>query len=612
MDKTAFEEINDYKKKYFFWILALVIILAHQIIFQDFFPNKNFLLGHDYASIIPNFIFGKVWFKNNFLSIPWFTPSFCCGIPFFGDPQTMYYSFQQLIFLFFSPLVSLKLMFFFFSLIGFLGTFFLLNKSFKKNSYISLIAASLFLFNGFFNYRAIIGHVTFLSYAFIPLYCYLVIKSFENKQDKSKSIFYLLISSIVFANFFQSGSGTIITEITLSIIFILLIYIYLNEKLKIIYNLILSFLIGILISSSKIHASISFLSNFPREYPPLVFENYYALVITTFKSLFLYPNISEFNSLIINKVVKNMGVHEIEYGISVIPLLVFIIFLTNLKKIKFNNLNVIKIISVISMLMISLFILSLNILDNSLGNFFYKLPIIKSTWVNYRLTAIYIMPIIIMSSIFIDKLNFNEKNIKIFAIFCLTIILLQNFFYKKDFYINQKFDPKNFEEFHKDKKKIKSLKIKNMILFLGKDRENIGTSQPNSFFIDELSPILCLQAMFGYDLESLPKKNLWFNKKNKINDNLFSYTGDPKLIKEDKLNFFNPSCFIFPKENNCLPGDVFKKNQIKELENFLSYKNFKFKMSKLQKIFNYISILSFLFIFFYIIYYISRKLVSKF
>ena len=111
-----------------------------------------------------------------------------------------------------------------------------------------------------------------------------------------------------------------------------------------------------------------------------------------------------------------------------------------------------------------------------------------------------------MSSIFIDKLNFNEKNMKIFAIFCLTTILLQNFFYKKDFYINQKFNPKNFEELHKDKKKIKSLKIKNMVLFLGKNRENINISQPNSFFIDELSPILCLQAMFGYNLESLPKK----------------------------------------------------------------------------------------------------------
>ena len=154
-----------------------------------------------------------------------------------------------------------------------------------------------------------------------------------------------------------------------------------------------------------------------------------------------------------------------------------------------------------------------------------------------------------MSSILIEKLNFNERNIKIFTIACLTIILLQNFFYKKDFYINQKFDPKNFEIFHKDKEKIKTLKIKNMVLVLGKNRENINISQRNSFFIDELSPILCHQAIFGYSLQSLPRKNLWFSKKNKISDNLFYYTGDPKLVKEDNLNFFNPSCFIFPKEN---------------------------------------------------------------
>ena len=113
------------KNNYFVYLLALLVVLAHQIIFQDFFPNKNLLLGHDYSQFIPNFIFGKIWFNNNFLEIPWFTPSFCCGIPFFGDPQTMYYSFQQLIFLFFSPILSLKIMFLFFSLVGFFGTFFL-------------------------------------------------------------------------------------------------------------------------------------------------------------------------------------------------------------------------------------------------------------------------------------------------------------------------------------------------------------------------------------------------------------------------------------------------------------------------------------------------------
>ena len=77
------------KNNYFVYLLALLVVLAHQIIFQDFFPNKNLLLGHDYSQFIPNFIFGKIWFNNNFLKIPWFTPSFCCGIPFFGDSLTM-------------------------------------------------------------------------------------------------------------------------------------------------------------------------------------------------------------------------------------------------------------------------------------------------------------------------------------------------------------------------------------------------------------------------------------------------------------------------------------------------------------------------------------------
>ena len=82
-------------KNYLFIILTLLAFLSHQIIFQDFFPNKNSLLGNDYSFFLPNFIFGKIWFNNNFLSIPWFSPSFCCGIPFFGDPQSMYYSLHQ-------------------------------------------------------------------------------------------------------------------------------------------------------------------------------------------------------------------------------------------------------------------------------------------------------------------------------------------------------------------------------------------------------------------------------------------------------------------------------------------------------------------------------------
>ena len=66
---------------------------------------------------------------------------------------------------------------------------------------------------------------------------------------------------------------------------------------------------------------------------------------------------------------------------------------------------------------------------------------------------------------------------------------------------------------------------------------------------------------------------------------------------------------MFPNENNCIPGDLFKKNQLKELENFLNYKNFNFNLSKSQKIFNYLSVITLFLSIFYIMYYLIRKLV---
>jgi len=600
-------------KNYLFFLLAISVILVHQFIFQSYFPNKNLLLGNDYSQHLPNLVFGKIWFHNNFLSIPWFSPSFCCGMPFFADPQTMYYSFQQLFFIFFSPLLSLKLIFLFFSLIGFFGTFYLTHKSFKKNIYISLIAASLFLFNGYINYRGVVGHITHLSYVFIPFYCFFLIKSFENNKNKFKSILYILISSLIFANFIYSGSGAILIIIVLSIIFIISIYAFLNEKLTIFNYLFFSLLFGLFVSLSKINASLAFLNNFPREYTGLVFENYHQLIINTFKSLFLYPDISKFNSSVINEVTNNLKIHETEFGISIVPLIIFIIFLTNFKKIIFNKFTLKKLITLSFMIVIVIFAIVINVSNNELGIFLKKLPIIKSTWVNFRYTAIYILPLIIMSCLMIEKIISKENNIKIFTFVCLALILIQNYIYKENYYHSQRYNHESLEKLHFNKELIQNLKIENTVLLLDKNKKPVITIQRNNLFVHQLSPLLCYQPIFGYDLKSLPTEKITFDKINKINKNLFAYNGTPTLVNENKaeLNFFNPSCFIFPNENKCVPGDLFKESQINELKNFLNYKTFNFQLSKLQKIFNYISIISFIFIMTCILYCIIKINLKK-
>ena len=59
------------KKKISKFVLFFIIFFVHQFIFQKFFPNNKELLGHDYEYFLPNFMFGKIWFANNLLSIPY-------------------------------------------------------------------------------------------------------------------------------------------------------------------------------------------------------------------------------------------------------------------------------------------------------------------------------------------------------------------------------------------------------------------------------------------------------------------------------------------------------------------------------------------------------------
>ena len=107
------------------------------------------------------------------------------------------------------------------------------------------------------------------------------------------------------------------------------------------------------------------------------------------------------------------------------------------------------------------------------------------------------------------------------------------------------------------------------------------------------SAAFCYQPIFGYGLEKFPYKNIVFNKKQEISSDMFLITGDLNSAKDKtKYNFLNPSCFIFSKENDCLAGDLFKKSQKKELENFLNYKSFKFNKSIIQNFFDYLSLIS--------------------
>jgi len=596
------------KKKFFKFLLFFTIFFIHQYIFQNFFPNNKGLLGHDYEYFLPNFIFGKIWFTNNLLAIPWFTPSFCCGIPFYPDPQTMFYSLQQLFYLIFEPIFATKILFFYLSLIAYAGMFLLLKKSFNFNYYLSLLGATIFFFNGFFVYRAIVGHLGYVNFIFVPIYCFLLISSITHINFSLRKI-YLFISAIILSSLFYSGTGSLMFVIIICVITTLLIF---NIKNKNFYLLFMGFskslFLTLLISLSKISASIFFLKNFERINQPLFFENTYDYIYSTFKSLFLFPDTSHFNETVTNKVTSSLGVHELEFGVTIVPLLAIVLFLINLKKI--INLDYIYKLILLSTCIL-IIPLSLNAGYFSINKIWSSIPIIGSTWVQIRWNILYIIPLIIFSLVIFNSTFFIKRN-DYFVIILIFVVVFQNFLYDKKYYHNQFYNPNNMIQFSKviNDYDNSNYSIKKISTYVNKNNKIIR-KQRNDHFINEASSYFCYQPIFGYSLEKFPKNDLTFNKKTNISNDISLLTGDIDFNKNGgKFNFLNPSCFLFPDENGCQPGDLFGKDQENNLFNFLKYKKINFKKNIIQNISDYISFITFLILLFLLIknlYFLFRK-----
>ena len=589
---VLFLQMNKKLIKYEFYFILIIIFVVHQIIFLKFFPNSQGLLGHDYESFLPHFIFGKIWFKNNLLTIPWFTPSFCCGTPFYADPQTMFYSIQQIFFILFEPIFALKLMFIYFSLIAYLGMFFLLKRSFNFSDYASLLGATIFIFNGFFVYRAIVGHVAYLNFTLIPFYCFFLFESITNKNKYLKSIS-LSISALILASFFYSGSGPIMPLILSAIVVVVIFFYFKTCSLNIIKSFFLSFFLGLFISSSKISASLFFLDNFKRHYPPLIFANIVDYLFVVFNSLFIFPDIKLFNET----ASISLGIHEIEYGVTIVPLIAFFIFFFIKKNyVFFKDLKILFLVS---------FIIILPIIFNT--NIFFlqkilaKVPILNSTWVQIRWSAFYIIPLIFLTVFILDSFKYLKRT-KI-CIF-LLIIIFQNIVYNKLYYHNQFYEPKNMINFSKNinisdiYKKI-DYDIRGIGFLTIKNNGGIYTGIRNDLFSINLSSIFCNQPMFGYSLENFPSQKLTVDRKVEFNNSLDLSTGDLKLVLKDNknnniINFLNPSCFLFPKENNCNPGDLFNAQDNDNFKNFINYRPIKFNKNSVQIFFDYLSLFIFI------------------
>jgi len=129
--------------KLFVAISLTLLLIVYILLFDDFFPNQQNKLGHDYTYFLSRLLAGYYWFETNGLfAIPWFTPAFCGSTVFFAHPQDLYFSVPQLLTFFIGPLKSIWFTFVLFAVIGLIGFYFLLRKVFLCTIWSSLLGGT--------------------------------------------------------------------------------------------------------------------------------------------------------------------------------------------------------------------------------------------------------------------------------------------------------------------------------------------------------------------------------------------------------------------------------------------------------------------------------------
>jgi len=311
------------------------------------------------------------------------------------------------------------------------------------------------------------------------------------------------------------------------------------------------------------------------------------------------PDISFHNSHI--SAMFKFGLHEIDFSLGVVAIIPFI-FLIFLKKQHLQNFYKRK-VDIFLLILIFTLPLLMNIDLFNQYELIKKLPLFKSQWVQYRWVAIYIIPVILFIGFLLTIRNVFEKYTKFLPIILTVFLLYQNYTKDYSWYINDsKYNIKNVESLFL---RNEDFKIIGPAAVIDKETKKTPVSyNKNDLFFYNLSQFACYNPILGYGLEHLQKDRIVFNKERSLPNNNILLYGNAMDTTGDNLNFFNPSCYLFPKENNCLKGDLFKTFERDKLIKFLNYEKFDFKQSDLQILSNYTSICIFLVFIAYIIIYI--------
>lgn len=585
-------------------LFFVALLLGLEIIYGGYFPYKHGLLGYDFSYAHPALLEGAFWFwQNGIFSVPWFTPSFCGGQPFFADPISSYYSLTQVLAFFVQPTTASHITLLLSCSMGYWAFFYLSRNVFQLSTGAAIVAGTLAMLNGFTPYRILVGETGFQAFLLSAFVSHALLSNNQWSPWQKWKLGNSFWAGLTLAYMFQSGLSSLMVPVGLGIIAVACLarIVRNGTHFKIFFGRgVLAVVFAGAICSAKIMAGFTFMSNFPRDsYLLPGFSSWGdALIFPLLSLIFDSETVSVWANLKLVNVQWPIMPHEWAYqfgltylGLVLAGLCSFYWFrLRNPGTQTKLNFDLSRGTSYIFILTLILLIPSALLWWNPQWNALLKtLPIVKTTSFPVRWIIILIPVACVAGAIAWQTTESIIKTaalrIVVLAVFCLSM-LLESGLTNRDFYVDpntQGYDPKWINQAWANGKKGK---IPPIAALVEMKQDKYGRwplpQNRNDYLVIGESFIRCYSPIYGYHLEALPVGRL--------------RAGHPALEEQGGfLNIKKPSCLIWPAENGCAAiGEEYKIQEKEQAQLFLQRRPIDFEISTGQRIANSINIFALL------------------
>ncbi len=580
-----------------FLILLLVFIYNTHLYIA---PAEHYLAA-DFGYFLPALLNGYFWFLHNGpWAVPWFTPAICAGLPFVPNPQNLYYSVPQVLTLLADPRSSVFLTVVLFAAAGFWGFFALCRIRFHLSLATSLFAAACFLFNSFYINRMLAGHLTFHSFMLVPAIalCLLSPLPAGDRFRMWKAVAGAVLAALMLAYLLLSGGAVIYGPSLLGVVGIwVLAELHGGRRTAFWPCFAAAVTFSLCLAAFKLVPAMAFLSHFPRDlYPVPGFRDFRTSFLVVLHSLFSAGTYIPRPGLIVH---TNYFVelHEFQYSVTPAPVFVFLAAVMVLavrhgagdtRRIRLSAFTLLRLAILVGVCLLPVI---MNIHSPGLDALFKKLPYLESTFLFLRWIAADIPVVILISAMVLDRVDSAalRSGLAAAGIAGVVAVNLQGYVVPNRVLL---YDPRPVTRSYFSVRKSGDVPP---VTRVKQPFDQIGRAL-NDRFVDGTSPVPCYQPIFGYRLETFPRREVRL--------------GPVVNPRTGQVAMFNPACYVFGKSNQCRPGDHFRMDQRNDVLAFTHYRKFPFAIPWWQRLADYLSLASFLLAFGILLRFAMRRTVA--